>query len=94
MNGQIQDKVTINLPASELLNRNLPANVPKIWKNAQHNEPRSVQETIVFFIMWVKELRFWRACISATVGSSMVDTAFEMADGNKMHGSAIPVSTP
>ena len=32
--------------------------------------------------------------ISATVGSSIVDTALVIADGNKMQGSAIPVKTP
>lgn len=34
------------------------------------------------------------AWISATVGRSMVETEFVIAEGNKMQGRAIPVKTP
>ena len=93
-NGQIQAKVIINFPANGLLNNNLLTGIPKLINSRQHIIPSIVQEIIDFFTIIIKSALSLIACISETVGSNMVDIAFVIADGNKMHGRAIPLKTP
>lgn len=93
-NGQIHARVTINSPASELPNNKSPVKLPESKNKMQHKEPSKVQDKKVFLKSIIKVELSFNTCTSETVGRSIVDTAFVIADGNKIKGRAIPVNTP
>ncbi len=93
-NGHIQAKVIMNLPAIELPNKTVPIQFPKIRKRRQHPRPSIKQEPATFFIIFIISLRLLVVWISATVGISMMEMELVIAEGNRMQGRAIPVSTP
>ena len=92
--GHIQARVSINLPAMALPNKAVPIQEPKTRKKKQQPRPRIKQAPATFLIISTISLWLSVACISATVGISIIEMELVMAEGNRMQGRAIPVRTP
>lgn len=93
-NGQIHARVIMNFPAVVLWKSRFPTKLPVKRKNKVHRHPRANTQAVTCLIRRIKVCRLFVACISAIVGSSMVDTELVTAEGKRIHGSAIPVRTP
>ena len=93
-NGQIHASVRIKSPARVLPKRIRPASEPKSKNVIPHIEPSPKPKKMTRRLSPFRRSKSSSACISATVGSSIVETELVSAVGNKMHGNAIPVSTP
>lgn len=93
-NGQIKASVIMKLPASLLWKIRFPIIFPRTKNPAMQRKPREKQQKTTFRINLGRLSRKSETWSSATVGRSMVETEFVIADGNRMQGSAIPVRTP
>src|SRR5699024_10461113 len=93
-NGQIHARVRMNFPAALLWKRTAPIRLPKIRKNRQHPRPRMKQLPTAFFRSFTIAVWFPAAWVALTAGISTVPTEFVIAEGKRMHGIAMPLSTP
>ncbi len=92
--GQMKLSVRMKLPASSLLYSSLPAMRPNIRKRAVQAKPKSRQYLIDLSMALVTVWLFPFASASETMGSSRTEMELVSADGNRMRGRLIPVSTP
>ena len=93
-NGQIQAKVTMNCPAVLLPNKVIPIKPPNKRKKRQQTKPSIKQAPADFLMILSSSFLLHSVWISAIVGISITDTELVMAEGNRMQGRAIPLSTP
>lgn len=84
----------MNFPARGLWKRKVPIQSPKLRRKTQQRLPKKMQQYTDFWMICDISFLLSRAWISATVGSSIVETELVMAEGKRTHGSAIPVMTP
>lgn len=92
--GQIQASVRINFPADLLWKIRLPRRFPVSRKQRQQNRPRIKQLPAAFPAMRRTSVRVPVERAAVTAGVSMVPTELVTADGKRMQGRAMPVSTP
>ena len=93
-NGQIQARMKMNFPARGLWNTVSPMKRADTRNKTVHPLPSIIQTMLTLRVKVFSALELSLDCISATAGSSIVAMEFEIAEGNKMQGRAIPVSTP
>ena len=94
MKGQRKLRVMMKLPARELSYRRLPAKRPKSRKRVVQITPR--MKPYWMDLRTALRMAVWLALASAsdTMGSRRTETELVMAEGKRIRGSAIPVSTP
>ena len=92
--GQIQHKTFKKVEVVGLWKRSSPIVLLNAKKNKQDAKPIKRQILITLWIICCNFVQFDSVWYSATVGRTSVAMEFVIADGNKMHGRAIPVKTP
>ena len=92
--GQIHANVRMKSPAKVLSNMSFPIKEPKKRKSNPQKAPKEKPNRMTLYMRDFNCLVLEVACISATVGSNMVDTEFVNAVGKRIQGRAIPVKTP
>ncbi len=92
--GQMKLSVRMKLPARAFWYRSMPASLPKQRKRAVQRKPSSRQywmdlRTALRIVPW-----FPVESASETMGRRRTEMELVMAEGNRISGRAIPVSTP
>ena len=84
----------MKLPAKVLWNKKFPRKDPVRRKKTELRRPRKKHPPAVFFIRRSISFEELSACFCATAGIKSRLTEFVSALGKRIHGNAIPVSTP
>jgi hypothetical protein len=93
-NGHSQARICMKTPAEESLKTPVPSSGPNMVKTPTHRIP--MYRLYRRDMEMVREIRDWSpsAWASATVGSKSTAMELVMAEGKRIKGIAIPVSTP